>query len=156
MDWDHLYSSFKNLANRAAVKINQTADIATLQVRASVASKRLEEAYGALGHVSYEHFTGDADLSERVAKAVSGVNDALIALRVAEAELAEAKKRAEASSGNTEEEASVKDEPEEAPKTEEKHEEAPKETVAPVAPKGTVSSYSDAEDTVEIDVEETP
>ena len=93
MDWNHVYSNLKHLANRAAVKINQTADIATLQVRVSMAEKKLEEAYAALGRVSYEHFTSDADHSERVAQAVSGVNDALLALRTLKAELDAAKKR---------------------------------------------------------------
>ena len=162
MDWDHIYSNLKSLANRAAVKINQTADIATLQFRVSMAGKRLEEAYGALGHVSYEHFTGDSDLSERVAKAVSGVNDAMIALRLAEAELAEAKKRAEASDGNTEPATSKtreENQTSEAEKTVEQtagqNVNAHAEPFAPVASETAVSSYSDAEDTVEIAVEET-
>ncbi len=154
MDWNHVYSNLKHLANRAAVKINQTADIATLQVRVSMSEKKLEEAYAALGRVSYEHFTSDADHSERVAQAVSGVNDALLALRTLKAELDAAKKRAEESKTQSETEtvtetvteatsASVPEREESVFATEQSVEEAE------------VSPYSEAEDTVEILVEET-
>ena len=166
MDWDHLYSSFRSFANRAAVKINQTADIATLQVRVSMAEKKLEEAYGALGHVSYEHFTGDTDLSERVAKAVSGVNDATIALRALQAELAQAKKRAEETkSADTNEnheptEQDVTDTQPTAPLQEADGEIGkeggnPDPSAALLTHRVAVSSYSDSEETVEITVEET-
>ena len=150
MDWNHVYSNLKHLANRAAVKINQTADIATLQVRVSMWEKKLEEAYVALGRVSYEHFTSDADHSERVAQAVSGVNDALLALRTLKAELDAAKKRAEESKTQSETEtvteatsAPVPEREESVFATEQSVEEAE------------VSPYSEAEDTVEILVEET-
>lgn len=150
MDWNNVYSNLKHLANRAAVKINQTADIATLQVRVSMAEKKVEEAYAALGRVSYEHFTSDADHSEKVAHAVSGVNDALLALRTLQAELAEAKKRAEESKARTETEAESQGEPMPAPEREE-----PVFTTTENVAQAEISPYSEAEDTVEILVEET-
>lgn len=150
MDWNHVYSNLKHLANRAAVKINQTADIATLQVRVSMSEKKLEEAYAALGRVSYEHFTSDADHSERVAQAVSGVNDALLALRTLKAELDAAKKRAEES--KTQSETETVTEATSAPVPERKESVfATEQSVE----KAEVSPYSEAEDTVEILVEET-
>ena len=154
MDWNHVYSNLKHLANRAAVKINQTADIATLGVKVSMAEKRLEEAYAALGRVAYEHFTSDEDHSERVASAVSGVNDALLALRMRQTELEEAKRRAEQSSARAEavETAQTFDaEDEESEAVEEAPVQKEQETVI----QEVVSSYSDADDTVEIAVEET-
>lgn len=150
MDWNNVYSNLKHLANRAAVKINQTADIATLQVRVSMAEKKVEEAYAALGRISYEHFTSDADHSEKVAHAVSGVNDALLALRTLQAELAEAKKRAEESKARTETEAESQEEPMPAPEREE-----PVFTTTENVAQAEISPYSEAEDTVEILVEET-
>jgi hypothetical protein len=45
MNWDDLYSGLKVFANRAAIKINQSADIATLQVKLSMAERKLEETF---------------------------------------------------------------------------------------------------------------
>ena len=154
MDWNHVYSNLKHLANRAAVKINQTADIATLQVRVSMSEKKLEEAYAALGRVSYEHFTSDADHSERVAQAVSGVNDALLALRTLKAELDAAKKRAEESKTQSETETVTETVPEETSAPVPEREESVFATEQSVE-EAEVSPYSEAEDTVEILVEET-
>lgn len=154
MDWNHVYSNLKHLANRAAVKINQTADIATLQVRVSMSEKKLEEAYAALGRVSYEHFTSDADHSERVAQAVSGVNDALLALRTLKAELDAAKKRAEESKTQSETETVTETVTEATSAPVPEREESVFATEQSVE-EAEVSPYSEAEDTVEILVEET-
>lgn len=154
MDWNNVYSNLKHLANRAAVKINQTADIATLQVRVSMSEKKLEEAYAALGRVSYEHFTSDADHSERVAQAVSGVNDALLALRTLKAELDAAKKRAEESKTQSETETVTETVTEATSAPVPEREESVFATEQSVE-EAEVSPYSEAEDTVEILVEET-
>ncbi|MBQ9784423.1 MAG: hypothetical protein IJW29_02875 [Clostridia bacterium] len=77
MSWDTVYGDLKNLAGRAADKLGQTATLATLQVKLSMAEKTLEDAYAALGKVAYEHFTDERDLSPRVSLAVSRVNDAM-------------------------------------------------------------------------------
>ena len=75
MDWNHVYGDIKRLAGVAVDKIEHTASLATLQVKLSLAEKELEEAYAALGKVSYEHFTDEEDLSSLIADAVSVVNE---------------------------------------------------------------------------------
>lgn len=52
--WNEFCQSVKRVANQAADKIGQTADLATLQVKLSVAEHKLEEAYAELGRVTYE------------------------------------------------------------------------------------------------------
>ena len=76
MNWDNVYEDLKSVAGRAADKLGQTASIATLQVKLSMAENKLVDAYAALGKVAYEHFTDDKDLSALIAKEVSNVNDA--------------------------------------------------------------------------------
>lgn len=88
MDWDTVYGDLKGLANRAADKLGQTATLATLQVKLSMAENKLEEAYAALGKIAYEHFTDERDLSPRVSLAVSRVNDALAVVVTYKAEIA--------------------------------------------------------------------
>ena len=88
MGWDSVYDDLKGLANRAADKLGQTATLASLQVKLSMAENKLEEAYAALGKVAYEHFTDERDLSPRVSLAVSRVNDALAAVLRYKAEIA--------------------------------------------------------------------
>ncbi len=145
MDWDNLYSNLKKFANRTADKINRTADIATLQVKLSMADKKLEEAYAALGHVSYDHFTGDDDLSEKISRAVSGVNNAIIERKKIEAELNEARRIAA--------EAKAAEEAERAAKAEQaaKSEQAAniKDSAHPV-----MTDLSDTEDAVDVMIEE--
>ena len=55
--WDDFCNSFKKTVGKAADKINQTTDLATLQVKLSLAEHKLEEAYAALGKVAYQHFS---------------------------------------------------------------------------------------------------
>ncbi len=107
MDWDNLYTGFKKFATRTADKINQTADIATLQVKLSMAEKEETAAYTALGRISYEHFTSDEDHAEAVAQAVSAVNDAKLTVlqRRTELERAKAKRDAEVERARAEREA---------------------------------------------------
>ncbi len=153
MDWDNLYSNFKKLANRTADKLNRTADIAALQVKLSMADKKLEEAYAALGHVSYEHFTGDDDRSEQVAKAVSGVNDALIEKKAVEHELNEARRRDEEAKAAAEAERAAK---EAATESADRPRPAPERSTAPrpKPPAAPVTDISDGADALEIAVEE--
>ncbi len=157
MDWDHLYSNFKKFANRTADKLSRTADIATLQVKLSMADKKLEEAYAALGRISYEHFTSDADLSERVAAGVSAVNDALIEKKAIESEIREAKKAAEAAKAAEEAERAAAEQAEASAATSPKK---PASTTAPAptAPAETmnppITAISDGADSIEIAIEE--
>ena len=74
MDWNEVYGGVKRVANRTAKKLNQTADMAALQVKLTVAQGKLDEAYAVLGRVAYLHFTGDEDLSGKVALAIECVD----------------------------------------------------------------------------------
>ncbi len=94
MKWDDVYGNFKKFADRTAKKINQTADIATLQVKLSMAEKRLNEAFAFLGRAAYEHFSGDSDLSDKVMLAVESVNRIKSEIRSLEEQIEEAKQRA--------------------------------------------------------------
>ncbi len=95
MNFDELYGNAKRLAHRAAKKINQTADMAALQVKLSAAEGKLEEAYTLLGRTSYLHFTGEEDLSKKVALAVENVDAAKQKVRDIKEQIKEAKARAE-------------------------------------------------------------
>ena len=61
MNWEEIYSGIRSFAGRAATKINQTADMATLQVKLSMAEHKLEETYAALGRASFGHFVEDKE-----------------------------------------------------------------------------------------------
>ncbi|MBQ8310136.1 MAG: hypothetical protein IJX80_03880 [Clostridia bacterium] len=96
MNWNDVYGSFKRFAAHTAVRLNQTADMATLQVALASAEKKLDEAYGLLGRVSYDHFSGDDDLSEKVLAAVKAVDQAREEVKDAQEKINEARRRAEA------------------------------------------------------------
>lgn len=102
MKWDDVYGNFKKFADRAAKKINQTADMATLQVKLSMAEKKLNEAFALLGRAAYEHFSGDSDLSERVMLAVEHVNSVKSEIRSLEEQIKEAERRAAESARSSE------------------------------------------------------
>lgn len=91
MNFDELYGNVKRFAHSAAKKINHTADMATLKVKLSSAESKLEEAYTLLGRTSYLHFTGEEDLSKRVALAVENVEAARCEVRKLRQQIAEAK-----------------------------------------------------------------
>ncbi|MBQ2734996.1 MAG: hypothetical protein IJF33_04110 [Clostridia bacterium] len=74
MTWDEFYSSLKKKVGIAADKINQTADLATLQVKLSLQEHKLEEAYAALGKVAYEHFLNEGDKIEAITAAMEAVD----------------------------------------------------------------------------------
>ena len=95
MKWDDVYGSFKRFAAHTAVRLNQTADIASLQVKLSAAEKNLDDAYGLLGRISYQHFSSDDDLSEKVLAAVKAVDRAKEEVRVARENVNEARRRVE-------------------------------------------------------------
>ncbi len=91
MSWDQFYSTVKQTAIYAADKINQTADIATLQVKLSMAERKLNDAYAALGRVAYQHFTSEDNQADAVAKAIAPIEIALANVRALKQEI-EAKK----------------------------------------------------------------
>lgn len=70
MNWDELYGRAKKAAVKTAAEINYSTDLATLQVKLSLAEGRLEKAYAALGRTAYTHFTGEENAAEAVAEAM--------------------------------------------------------------------------------------
>ena len=76
MNFDELYGSAKRLARKAAKRVSETADVASLQIKLSAAEGKLEEAYTLLGRAAYLHFSSETDESERVALAVKNVDAA--------------------------------------------------------------------------------
>ena len=116
MSWDQFYNSFKKKAIYAADKINQTADIATLQVKLSLAEHKLNEAYADLGKVAYAHFTSESNEADAVAKAMAPVEIALANVNALKKEI-EAKK-AESTSKSEEKEPGDKTEDAQADSTE--------------------------------------
>ena len=76
MTWDEFCSGFKKAAGKAADKINQTADLATLQVKLTMAEHKLDDAYAELGRAAYRHFTDENSSAELVSVMMKGVADA--------------------------------------------------------------------------------
>ena len=91
MNFDEICTSVKHTARRAAKKLGETADLASLQIKLSAAQGKLEEAYTLLGRASYLHFTSEEDYSERVALAVGNVETAKAKVEQIKAQIAEAK-----------------------------------------------------------------
>ena len=173
MNWDDLYSGIKDFANRAATKINQSADIATLQVKLSLAERKLEEAYAVLGKAAYRHFTEDEDRSDRVTACISAVQNIKIEIRALEEQIADAKRRAGMDTADgTQTKTAKSQENRSAPPTEKPVEKSTETALAPVPEEHTdevaeaavespdsaraeapVTAVSDAEDAVEVTVE---
>jgi len=96
MNWDELAEALRKTVGKTADKINQTADLASMQVKLSMLEHKLVEAYTALGKVSYLHFSDlETDRSEEVAKAMEAVEVAKKNLRVMKAKIEKAKKKTE-------------------------------------------------------------
>ncbi|MBR2019774.1 MAG: hypothetical protein IKA05_05185 [Clostridia bacterium] len=74
MSWDEFCSKVKEKVGIAADKINQTADLATLQVKLSLQERKLEEAYTALGKLAYAHFLSQEDKTEAITAAMDAVD----------------------------------------------------------------------------------
>ncbi len=71
--WDQFCTSLKKGAGRAADKINQSADLATLQVKLSMAEYKLQNAYALLGQASYRHFSEESSHIEAIEAAMKAV-----------------------------------------------------------------------------------
>lgn len=76
MTWDEFCQKAKKTVAKTADKINQTADIAALQVKLSMSENKLDEAYTALGKIAYTHFAEEENQAEEVAKAMTAVDEA--------------------------------------------------------------------------------
>ncbi len=93
MNWEEIYSGIRSFAGRAATKINQTADMATLQVKLSMAEHKLEEAYAALGKVSFGHFVEDKKNFDEISVRITAVKDAMLEIRSVKAQIEELRER---------------------------------------------------------------
>ena len=94
MGWNEFCRNVRRFTDRAADKINRSADIAALQMKLTMAEKRLDDAYRALGRIAYRHFTEDADHSEAVRAAVSEAERICREIQALREQIASAKKRA--------------------------------------------------------------
>lgn len=78
MTWDEFCVRAKRAVGKTADKINRTADIAALQVKLSMLENKAAEAYERLGRVAYAHLSkDDVDLTEKLAKRMAEVDEAL-------------------------------------------------------------------------------
>ena len=75
MNWNEIRGRVKKAAAKTAAEINYSTDLATLQVKLSLAEGRLEKAYTALGKIAYGHFTGEENAAEAVAEAMLRVEE---------------------------------------------------------------------------------
>ncbi|MBQ7347031.1 MAG: hypothetical protein IJW55_03665 [Clostridia bacterium] len=91
MTWDEFCGKVKTTVGKAADKINQTTDLATLQVKLNMADHKLEEAYAELGKVAYKHFSEPESSAELVAAAMTGVEEAQKAIDDLKAEIEKVK-----------------------------------------------------------------
>lgn len=87
MTWDEFYGKVKTTVGKAADKINQTTDLATLQVKLSMAEHKLKDAYAELGRSAYKHFSEEDSSADAVAASMSLVDEALKAVDALKAEI---------------------------------------------------------------------
>ncbi len=93
MNWEEIYGGIRAFAGRAATKINQTADMASLQVKLSVAENKLEQAYGALGKASFGHFVEDKQNFDEISACIMHVKNAMLEIRSVKAQIEELRQR---------------------------------------------------------------
>ena len=55
MSWDQFYGNVKQGVEKAANKLEQTADLASLQIKLAGAEHKMQEAYILLGRIAYQH-----------------------------------------------------------------------------------------------------
>lgn len=94
MNWNDIYGGIRAFAGRAATKINQTADMASLQVKLSMAEHKLEEAYAALGRASFGHFVEDKENFDQISARIVDVKNAMLEIRSVKAQIEELRERA--------------------------------------------------------------
>lgn len=93
MNWDELYSRVKKAAEKTADQINYSTDLAALQLKATLAEQKLEKAYTALGKTAYQHFAGEKNTAEAVAKAMLRVENEKCAVALLKRRIAALKKQ---------------------------------------------------------------
>ncbi len=91
MSWESFCSSFKKAVGTAADKINQTTDLATLQVKLGVAEHKLNEAFAQFGRVAYRHFTTEEGSVDALSEEMTQVEAAQKVVADLEAQIAACK-----------------------------------------------------------------
>ena len=94
MNWEEIYGGIRAFAGRAATKINHTADMAALQVKLSMAERKLEEAYASLGKASFNHFVNDKGDFDIISACITDVKDAMMEIRSIKKQIEELRERA--------------------------------------------------------------
>ena len=92
MTWDTFCDQVKTTAGKAADKINQTADLATLQVKLALAERKLTDAYAELGRVAYLHFSESEHIAGEITTAMENVEAAIGVVEDYKAEIEKTKK----------------------------------------------------------------
>lgn len=95
MTWDEFCNKAKTTVSKAADKINQTADLATLQFKLNMSERKLDEAYAELGKVAYKHFTEENSSADAVAKTMDAVRAAQLVVADYENQIAQLQKKQE-------------------------------------------------------------
>ena len=72
--WNEFCKNVKKTATRAADKIGQTVDVATLQVKLSSAESKLDEAYAALGRLEHSRYLGQETTAPQWEKAICDID----------------------------------------------------------------------------------
>ena len=108
MSWEQFREDAKRFVNRAANKINQTADIAGLQLKLSAAEHRLSTAYEALGEAAYLHFSTENADTTPIVKAMKVIDDAKAEVDALRADMEAKKASARAESTASEADATPK------------------------------------------------
>lgn len=93
MSWESFCDNVRRVADRAAEKLNQTADLAALQVKLSMAEGKLKDAYAELGRLAYGHLSGNGERTEEVSAAMKKVEVCLAECKTLQEKIAEQKKR---------------------------------------------------------------
>ena len=93
MNWEEIYGGIRAFAGRAATKINQTADMAGLQVKLSMAENKLQEAYAELGRASFGHFVEDKQNYDQISACITNVKNAILDIRNIKAQIEELRQR---------------------------------------------------------------
>ena len=78
MTWDEFCEKARRTVGKTADKINQTADLAALQMKLTILENKLSEAYEKLGKVASAHFSDDdVDLTEKLSEKMANVETAI-------------------------------------------------------------------------------
>ena len=74
MSWDQFYNNVKHTVGKAATRLEQSADLASLQIQLTSAERKMQNAYTLLGRIYYRHaIKPSEETEEELAKALKAV-----------------------------------------------------------------------------------